>query len=89
MDQFEEVFTVRDKNERDAFVALLTQDRPGLKVVLTLRADHYGELAAYPSLPRLLATSQVLVGPLTAREVAAVIEHPARRTWAARRTLAQ
>ena len=80
VDQFEELFTVRDKNERDAFVDLLTQDRPGLKVVLTLRADHYGETAAYPSLSRLLAASQVLVGPLTAREVAAVIEHPARRT---------
>ena len=50
-----------------------------------MRADHYGRCAAYPALARLMGTDQVLVGPLSALELAAVIEHPAERVGPAGR----
>jgi WD40 repeat protein len=80
VDQFEEVFNAtRDDAERSAFIDLLTRERPGLKVIVAIRADHYGRCAAYPALARLLGSDQVLVGPLSGAELAAVIEHPAQR----------
>ena len=80
VDQFEEVFNAtRDDAERSAFVDLLTDERPGLKVIVAIRADHYGRCAAYPALARHLGSDQVLVGPLSSAELAAVIEHPAQR----------
>ena len=80
VDQFEEVFnSTRDEAERREFIDLLTQDRDDLKVVLAMRADHYGHCAAYPTLARRIGSSQVLVGPLTSTELAAVIEAPAER----------
>ena len=80
VDQFEEIFNAtRDEAERSAFVDLLTAERTGLKVIIAMRADHYGRCAVYPALARLLGSEQVLVGPLSATELAAVIEHPAQR----------
>ncbi len=80
VDQFEEAFNAtRDDAERSAFIDLLTSERPGLKVVVAIRADHYGRCAAYPALARLVGADHVLVGPLSAVELAAVIEHPAQR----------
>ena len=52
---------------------------PACKVIVAMRADHYGRCAAYPALARLLGSDQVLVGPLSGAELAAVIEHPAQR----------
>jgi class 3 adenylate cyclase/WD40 repeat protein len=80
VDQFEEVFSAtRDDAERSAFIDLLTGERPGLKVIVAIRADHYGRCAAYPALARLAGANHVLVGPLSALELAAVVEHPAER----------
>jgi WD40 repeat protein/class 3 adenylate cyclase len=80
VDQLEELFSAtRDKDERDAFVELLTAERTGLKVIVALRADHYVQAATFPSLARLLSTSQVLVAPLSRAELAAIIERPAQR----------
>jgi class 3 adenylate cyclase/WD40 repeat protein len=80
VDQFEEIFNAtRDEAERSAFIDLLTGERVGLRVIVSMRADHYGRCAAYPALARLLGSDQVLVGPLTSAEMAAVIEHPAHR----------
>ncbi len=80
VDQFEEVFNAtRDEAERSAFIDLVTSERPGLKVIVSIRADHYGRCAAYPALARLLGSDQVLVGPLAAGELAAVIERPAQQ----------
>ncbi len=80
VDQFEEVFSLtRDESERGAFVDLLTSQRRGLKVVVTLRADHYGHSAPYAALARLMGASHVIVGPMAPAELEAVIEAPARR----------
>jgi WD40 repeat protein/energy-coupling factor transporter ATP-binding protein EcfA2 len=80
VDQFEELFNAtRDEEERKAFIDLLTGEHEVLKVIVALRADHYGHCAAYPELAILIGGNQVLVGPPTTTELAAVIEHPARR----------
>jgi class 3 adenylate cyclase/WD40 repeat protein len=80
VDQFEEVFgATRDESERSAFIGLLATERTGLKVVVSLRADHYGHCAAYPAFARALAGSNVLVGPLTTEELRSVITAPAGR----------
>lgn len=80
VDQFEEVFNAtRDEVERQAFIDVLTAERRGLKVVVAMRADHYGHCAPFPELARLIGASQVLVGPLARAELAAVIERPAQR----------
>ncbi len=80
VDQFEEVFNAtRDDAERSGFIDLLTDERPSLKVIVAMRADHYGRCAAYPALARLIGADHVLVGPLSVVELAAVIEHPAER----------
>ena len=41
--------------------------------------DYYGRFAAFPTFARLLAESQLLVGPMTDAEVHAAIEEPAHR----------
>jgi WD40 repeat protein/class 3 adenylate cyclase len=80
VDQFEEVFNAtRDEAERQAFIELLTSERRGLKVIVAMRADHYGHCAPYVELATLMGTSQLLVGPLTRLELAAVIKRPAQR----------
>ena len=84
VDQFEETFTAcRDKEERAAFVAELVRvarDRHNRgTVVLVIRADHYGNCAAYPGLSELLAENHVLVGPMQRDELRRAVELPARR----------
>lgn len=80
VDQFEEVFTrCRDLRERAAFVGLLAGDHPGPRprVVLGLRADHYGSCLDHPELERALAQPQITVPPLRERELRAAVEGPA------------
>ena len=84
VDQFEETFTAcRDEEERAAFVSELVrvardQHGRGL-VVLAIRADHYGNCAAYPALVGLLAENHVLVGPMSRDELRRAVELPAQR----------
>ncbi|WP_030547462.1 caspase family protein [Streptomyces albus] len=79
VDQFEEVFTrCDDPGERAAFLDLLTGDGPGPrpKVVLGLRADHYGNCLAHPGLQRVLPRALTL-SPMGEPELRAAIEEPA------------
>ena len=48
-------------------------------VVLVIRADHYGNCAAYPGLSGLLADNHVLVGPMRRDELRRAVELPAER----------
>ncbi|MEV8405926.1 hypothetical protein AB0R12_08960 [Streptomyces niveus] len=80
VDQFEEIFTRCDAaEERAAFVALLTGDSAGRRprVVLGLRADHYGSCLEHPGLERALARAQLAVPPLREQELRATVEGPA------------
>src|SRR4029079_19174566 len=82
IDQFEEAFTTcRDEAERDSFIQGLTRsalDEPEKVVVVPiLRADFYGDCAAYPDFARLLADNHVPVGPMSKDELRRAIELPA------------
>jgi WD40 repeat protein/tRNA A-37 threonylcarbamoyl transferase component Bud32 len=84
VDQFEELFTAcRSDAERTAFADTLARaaaDPDGRAlVVIALRADFYGRLAAYPRLAELLGGNHVLVGPMQASEFRRVVEQPAGR----------
>ncbi|MDX6523825.1 MAG: hypothetical protein QOI17_1338, partial [Gaiellales bacterium] len=83
IDQFEELFAAGvGEAERvacvEGIVAAAT-DPERFVVVIGLRADFYGHCGSYPELARLLATNQVLVGPMRERELRRAIELPARR----------
>ena len=79
IDQFEEIFANTDESERSEFIDVITQPRAGLKVLVSVRADHYERCAAYPLLARALGGGQVLIGPLSTAEIEAIIRHPAER----------
>jgi hypothetical protein len=78
IDQFEEVFTTcRDENKRVAFfdrILALTAER---QVVLTMRADFWGECAPYPKLRKEMEQHQRLIAPLDALELRRAIEQQA------------
>ena len=48
------------------------------KIVLTMRADFWGECATYPKLRELMQAHQELVGPMTAQELRSSMEQQAR-----------
>jgi WD40 repeat protein/DNA-binding SARP family transcriptional activator len=84
VDQFEETFTAcRDEDERSGFIAELVRvacdpHERGM-VVVAIRADYYGSCAAYAELASLLATNNVLVGPMRRDELRRAVEGPALR----------
>ncbi|MFE9251412.1 hypothetical protein [Streptomyces sp. NPDC007088] len=79
VDQFEEVYTrCRDPREAARFVALLTGEGPGHpRVVLGLRADHYGSALTHPGLARALEHGQLAVPPMDESALRSAIEAPA------------
>ncbi|GGM63751.1 hypothetical protein GCM10011608_56340 [Micromonospora sonchi] len=80
IDQFEEIFTrCQTPDERSAFLSLITQNRSGSRprVVLALRADHYGSCLEHPELESALALAQLTVPPLRERELRVAVEGPA------------
>jgi WD40 repeat protein/DNA-binding SARP family transcriptional activator len=84
VDQFEEVFTAcSDDDERNAFLDALTGtalDRDGaITIVIAMRADFYGRCAKHRALASLLASHQILVGPMDAEELHRAIALPAQR----------
>jgi WD40 repeat protein len=84
VDQLEEAFTLcGDEGERAAFLGNLVYAAtiPGGRTVVvgTMRADFYHRLAEHPALRGLVASQQVLLGPLDARNLRRAIEEPARR----------
>ncbi|WP_412751016.1 hypothetical protein [Krasilnikovia sp. M28-CT-15] len=83
VDQFEEVFTLcRDERARRRFVdcLLAVADRCAdrARVVLGVRADFYAHCARYADLVAALRDRQVLVGPMQADDLRAVVTGPAR-----------
>jgi FOG: WD40 repeat len=82
VDQFEEVFTqCQDQKTRQALIdnLMVAATEPGGQtiVVMTLRADLYGECSAYPVLSAALSDHQVLIGPMQEAEQRRAIERPA------------
>lgn len=86
VDQFEELFTECDNDrERSAFIEnlLAAAEKNGVaSLLLTLRADFYGQCARYAGLRDRLAGEQEYIGPMTTPELRRAIEEPARRaSW--------
>src|SRR5262249_7036473 len=62
VDQFEEVFThCNDDGQRRAFFDRLLAPAPGRVVVVTMRADFWGDCAPYPALKDAMLAHQVLI----------------------------
>jgi WD40 repeat protein/DNA-binding SARP family transcriptional activator/ABC-type Fe3+/spermidine/putrescine transport system ATPase subunit len=85
VDQFEELFAESvGENERRGFIDSLVEaawdaDRRVL-VVIALRADFFGRLAAYIELADVVGPNHVLLGPMSSTELRRAIEGPAERT---------
>jgi WD40 repeat protein len=84
VDQFEEIFTLcEDEGARQAFIANLLYAIAApdgrASVILTIRADFYGQAAAYPDLALYLADHQALVSPMTEAELSRAITRPAQK----------
>ncbi|MFJ5262111.1 hypothetical protein ACIQAC_16765 [Streptomyces sp. NPDC088387] len=81
VDQLEEVFTLcTDRAERTRFLDLLcAAARPenGLRVVLAVRGDFYGHLAAHPPLAEAVQDATLLVGAMSSEEIREAIVKPA------------
>ncbi len=80
VDQAEEAFALcEDEGEcRRFFEALVAHIERGC-VVLALRADHTGDLAAMPGLAALVERGLFLLGPMSADSLRQAIETPARQ----------
>jgi energy-coupling factor transporter ATP-binding protein EcfA2 len=83
IDQFEEIFTLcNDEAARRQLIDNVLYATSVVEgraiVVLTMRADFYGQCASYPGLRAALADHQSLIGPLSEEELREVIETPAQ-----------
>ena len=80
IDQFEELFTLcRDEAERKAFIEELVGLARIQRVILTMRADFWGECASYPELKEKMLAHQDLIAPLTMAELRAAMEQQAAK----------
>jgi WD40 repeat protein len=88
VDQLEELFTLharetesKNEVERELFLGALLatakRSESRATVILALRSDFYGRLAAYPTVPEALRGNDVLVGPLREDELRRAIVQPA------------
>jgi WD40 repeat protein len=82
IDQFEELFTLcEDEAERRAFIEQLLYathlSRGRTLVVLTMRSDFYSKVAAYKPLAEAVTQHQMLVSPMTEKELREAILLPA------------
>jgi WD40 repeat protein len=90
VDQFEEFFTQEDSNrdrvaaakEREFFLEnlLYPSTRPDSQVivVITLRADFYGDCATHEGFRKIISANHELVGSMNEDELREVIEKPAQ-----------
>ncbi len=81
VDQFEELFTLTPEADRSRFVKALLEctEPPRMTVVLTLRADFYGQaIGLSRDLSDRIQQGLVNIGPMTTAELRRAIAHPAR-----------
>ncbi|WP_353950720.1 BTAD domain-containing putative transcriptional regulator [Knoellia sp. S7-12] len=77
VDQFEEVLAACDDEARDELIdCLIEQSRSG-RLVLTLRADHLGDIAGHADLSRLVERGLYLLGPMGEADLRVAVEGPA------------
>ena len=75
VDQFEELFTLcRDEARRTRFIAQVLDISSQHRVVVTMRADFWGECAPYADLRAAMQAHQELIGPMDAFELRRAID---------------
>ena len=84
IDQFEEIFTGgADNDARTSVLNAITHAASApdgeTTIVVAMRADFYGRCAEHRGFASLLASGQILVGPMDADELRRAIELPAER----------
>ena len=78
VDQFEELFTLtRDLQEREQFITELINLTKKYPVVITMRADFWGEVATYDALKEMLQEHQELIAPMDTHELQSAIQKQA------------
>jgi WD40 repeat protein len=79
IDQFEEVFTLclDEANRRTWISKLLALVQSGQRVIITMRADFWGECAPYSELKALMQKRQELIAPMNSMELRTAMEKQA------------
>ncbi len=78
IDQFEELFThPHDAAERADFIHALLELTKTNRVVITMRADFWGEVAIYSDLKQAMQEHQELIAPMTVDELHSAMEKQA------------
>ena len=78
IDQFEELFThPHDAAERADFIHALLDLTQTNRVVITMRADFWGEVAIYSDLKQAMQEHQELIAPMTVDELHSAMEKQA------------
>jgi DNA-binding SARP family transcriptional activator len=81
VDQFEEVWTLADIDERERFVALLTRlatdDSLNVRLVCAIRADFYDRPLSEPDLGPIVAQHAFSIAPMSAAELSEAVRAPA------------
>jgi ABC-type dipeptide/oligopeptide/nickel transport system ATPase subunit len=79
VDQFEEVFTLCEKTNRDNFITELLKLAEFQKVIITMRADFWGECAENEKLKEVMLKNQELISPMNGEELRKAIEEQAEK----------
>jgi WD40 repeat protein len=80
VDQFEELFTLtRDESTRKKFVKELLNLSKTNRVIVTMRADFWGEIASYKDLKQIMQDHQELIAPMDMDELCRAMEGQARQ----------
>ncbi len=78
IDQFEELFThPHDAAERADFIQQLLELTKTNRVIITMRADFWGEVAIYPELKQAMQEHQELIAPMNVDELHSAMEKQA------------
>ena len=81
VDQFEELFTLcRDDASGSPSSTVCWPPGRTQRVVLTMRADFWGECAPYPALREVMQAHQELIAPMSEAELRSAMEQQARRS---------
>lgn len=84
IDQFEELFTFNHERKTldhilAAFASMSDPSESLIRLVFVIRADFYASASRFPWLAEVISRNQVLVGPMTRKEMHKAITEPARR----------
>jgi WD40 repeat protein len=81
VDRMEELFTLGSSPTFcEDFVNSLAHAARRQPVIIATRSDFYGQLCEFPSLASALENSQILIPPLTTKDLERVIVEPAKRS---------